>query len=259
MDDDLTSRLRELGRRPVPPATSAAHLTAMSAVRPDATRSSRRFGRLAVGLAAITGFLVGGSGLAMAGALPGPVQAGAAGVLAQVGVDAPDGHRNRGSCVSAIARAQGGDGEAPARAARPEEERTEEERTEEERTEEERAASEQAKDACPKGGRGPGARAEGEQCRGKPVEGETCVRGAGRTGGGRGSAPAKPTPPGLERDAASCGGPPPWAGGRLSKQEKRGAQAARAAACGTQDQASEPQPGAPVEPGVGEPEGEPGG
>ncbi|MDQ3385361.1 MAG: hypothetical protein M3503_05030, partial [Actinomycetota bacterium] len=172
MDDDLTSRLRDLGRQPVPPGTSAAHLTAMSALGPDATRSSRRFGRLAVGLAAITGFLVGGSGLAMAGALPGPVQEGAADVLAQVGVDAPDGHCNRGACVSAIARAQGGEDEAAPGAAP----------AEEERTAAERAATKQAKDACPKGGRGRRAAGPGEQCRGKLVEGETCVRGAGRTG-----------------------------------------------------------------------------
>ena len=237
MDDDLTSRLRDLGRQPVPPATSAAHLTAMGVLPAGPTRSPRRFGRVAVGLAAVTGFLVGGSGLAMAGALPGPVQQGAADVLAQVGVDAPDGHRNRGACVSAIARAQGGDDGAAPGATPPEEERTAEER----------AASKQAKDACPKGGRGRGARGAGEQCRGKPVEGEACVRGAGRKAAP--GATAEPAPPGLERAPDGCGGPPPWAGGRLSKQEKRDAQAARASACGTEDPATAPEPADGVEPG----------
>ena len=247
MDDDLTSRLRDLGRQPVPPATSAAHLTAMSALGPGATRSPRRFGRLAVGLAAITGFLVGGSGLAMAGALPGPVQEGAAEVLAQVGVDAPDGHRNRGACVSAAARAHGGVDEATPGA----------DPADEERTPEEQAAFEQAKDACPKGGRGRGARVAGEQCRGKPVAGETCVRGLGRKGApAPEGAPGKPVPPGLERAPGGCGGPPPWAGGRLSKQEKRDAQAARTAMCGTDDPADEPE--GEAEPGAGGPEGEPG-
>ena len=111
MDDDLTSRLRSLGDEPVPPAISAAHLTAMSSVGAGAARAPRRFSRAAVGLAALTGFLVGGSGLAMAGALPGPAQGAAADVLAQVGVEAPGGteHRNRGACISAVAKAQGDD------------------------------------------------------------------------------------------------------------------------------------------------------
>lgn len=107
MEDDLTRRLRALGDQPVPPATSAAHLTAMAAV--GARPERRRFGRVAVGLAALTGFLVGGSGLAMAGALPAPAQDAAASVLAQVGVAAPRSPSSAyGQCVSAASKAHGG-------------------------------------------------------------------------------------------------------------------------------------------------------
>lgn len=107
MEDELTRRLRALGDQPVPPATSAAHLAAMASV--GARPERRRFGRVAVGLAALTGFLVGGSGLAMAGALPAPAQDAAASVLAQVGVVAPRSPSSAyGQCVSAASKAHGG-------------------------------------------------------------------------------------------------------------------------------------------------------
>lgn len=110
MEDELTRRLSELGTRPVPPGTSARHLAAMAGI--GIRREPRRFGRVAVGLAAATGFLLGGSGLAMAGALPTAAQDFAAEALAQVGVDAPRSPSSAyGQCVSAAARSFNGGGD----------------------------------------------------------------------------------------------------------------------------------------------------
>ncbi len=105
--DDPTRRLADLGRRPVPDELRAEHLHAMRvAARAGvpATPAPRGFGRLAVAAAALVGFLVGSTGFAMAGALPGPVQGVAHDVLSVVQVDVPD-WRNRGECVSTAARA----------------------------------------------------------------------------------------------------------------------------------------------------------
>lgn len=86
--DPLTERLRDLGRRPVDPATASQHLTAMA----SAGRRPRIWTRAKVGAAFFAGLLVGGTGLASAGALPGSVQGAAHTTLAQVGVQVPDGH-----------------------------------------------------------------------------------------------------------------------------------------------------------------------
>ena len=105
--DDLARRLSGLGDQPVPEDVRARHLHAMrqAADASAATTSARRpFGRAAVAAAALVGFLVGSTGFAMAGALPGPVQGVAHDVLSAVQVDVPD-WRNRGECVSAAARA----------------------------------------------------------------------------------------------------------------------------------------------------------
>ena len=218
MNDDLASRLRDLGRRPVPPATSTAHLTAMSAVSSVRGPVPRRFGGVAVGLAAITGFLVGGSGLAMAGALPAPVQEGVAGVLAQVGLDVPDGgYRNRGACVSAIARSQGDDG---VEGAAPEDEAA---------AQAERDRVKAAKEQCPKGGRSGQTGKPDGQCKGKPAADDgTCTRGRSD------EVPAPNVGGSPDVDGSlegPCDGPPPWAGGGMDKAAKRAAQDARAALC----------------------------
>ncbi|HEU5083377.1 MAG TPA: hypothetical protein VFU14_08565 [Acidimicrobiales bacterium] len=123
--DDLARRLSGLGDQPVPSDLRAQHLHAMrqAADGSQPTAPARRpFGRVAVAAAALVGFLVGSTGFAMAGALPGPVQGVAHDVLSVVQVDVPD-WRNRGECVSAAAR----------------------------------AGDEAAKAACPKGGRPEGA------------------------------------------------------------------------------------------------------
>jgi len=87
--DPLIERLRALGRAPVDPATASNHLSAMAAVR--ATR--RQWTRAKVGAAFFAGLVVGGTGLASAGALPAPVQDAAHSALSTVGVDVPKGHQ----------------------------------------------------------------------------------------------------------------------------------------------------------------------
>lgn len=115
--DDLARRLSGLGDQPVPEDVRARHLHAMRQAV-DVSRSTpplrRPFGRAVVAAAALAGFLVGSTGFAMAGALPGPVQGVAHDVLSVVQVDVPD-WRNRGECVSAAARV----GDEAAKAACP--------------------------------------------------------------------------------------------------------------------------------------------
>ena len=86
--DPLTERLRDLGRQPVDPPTASHHLTAMA----SAGRRPGTWTRAKVGAAFFAGLLVGGTGLAGAGALPASVQGAAHTTLAQVGVEVPDGH-----------------------------------------------------------------------------------------------------------------------------------------------------------------------
>lgn len=87
-DDSLAERLHDLGRQPVDPATSSRHLSAMAAVEGSSGRFSTR---LKVGAALGIGLLLGGTGLASAGALPGPAQGVASKTLAKVGVNVPHG------------------------------------------------------------------------------------------------------------------------------------------------------------------------
>jgi hypothetical protein len=116
--DDLTDRLRALGEQPVPEATRHQHLTRMTATTPSA--APRRFGHLAVAAAAIVGFFAGSTGLAMAGALPGPAQGVAHDVLSTISVQVPDGTPgHRGSCVSAAAKIADPEDKATAKAACP--------------------------------------------------------------------------------------------------------------------------------------------
>ncbi len=107
--DALTSRLRDLGTPPVPDTVRAQHLSRMDAAVPALPRREKRFGRLAVAAAAIVGFFAGSTGLAMAGALPGPAQGVAHDVLSVVQVDVPDHPQNHGKCVSEAAHAHPND------------------------------------------------------------------------------------------------------------------------------------------------------
>lgn len=86
--DPLIERLRGLGRHPVEPVIAARHLGSMASVRVK----TRRFVKLKVGTAFFAGLMLGGTGLAYAGALPATVQDAAHGTLSQVGLSVPNGH-----------------------------------------------------------------------------------------------------------------------------------------------------------------------
>lgn len=101
-ENEITQRLRDAGRQPVPREVRASHLSQMRSAAP-VVEKQKRFGRLAVAAAAFVGFAVGSTGLAMAGALPDPAQGVAHDVLSVVQVEVPDRPDNRGRCVSAIA------------------------------------------------------------------------------------------------------------------------------------------------------------
>jgi hypothetical protein len=129
-DGELERRLSALGRRRIDAATRDAHLRRIqrevgeigTAERPEAPRR-RPIGAISVAAAALIGFAVGSTGLAMADALPDPAQRVAHDVLGAIQVDVPSGRpQNRGACVSAAAKL------------------------------EDEAAKQSAKDACPRGG-----------------------------------------------------------------------------------------------------------
>ena len=107
--DDLQSRLRRMGTRPIEPERQAADLSALAAVR---SRSGRRWSaapKLRVAAAFLAGLLLGGTGLAAADALPDPAQHVAHTVLAQVGVDVPNPPRYHGpECGDEVKRNHGG-------------------------------------------------------------------------------------------------------------------------------------------------------
>jgi hypothetical protein len=90
--DDLQARLRQMGTQPVDPAVRADHLARMAGVRPRSTMRPK----LRVAAAFLAGLLVGGSGLAAAGALPDPVQHAAHRTLDPLGIDVPDPERYHG-------------------------------------------------------------------------------------------------------------------------------------------------------------------
>lgn len=92
--DDLISRLRAFGRRPVDPDLAARHLSAMAA--PTPADAPRRHHRLRVVAAFAVGLLAGTTGLATAGALPNGVQEIAHTTLGSVGVNVPHGNRYQG-------------------------------------------------------------------------------------------------------------------------------------------------------------------
>lgn len=104
--EDIIERLRRVGPEPVPPATASAHLTAMALAK---SAPPRRFRRAAIASTAFAGFILGSTGLAAAGALPGAVQGVAHDALAQVSIEVPD---RRGDSDSDVTRpAQDADGE----------------------------------------------------------------------------------------------------------------------------------------------------
>lgn len=92
--DELIDRLRDLGRERVDPSVQSAHLSAMASVRPARLRS-----KLRVAGAFLAGLLVGGSGLAVAGALPDAAQNAAHNVFEQVGVQVPQPERYHDDAV----------------------------------------------------------------------------------------------------------------------------------------------------------------
>jgi hypothetical protein len=115
MDDDdiLLRRLHALGTQPVDPATAATHLTAMATVAPR--RAARRsFGhKLRIGAAFAAGLVLGGTGLAAAGALPDGAQQVAHTALSQVKVHVPPGHAVAAAHAKAKGNAKGnGNGKA---------------------------------------------------------------------------------------------------------------------------------------------------
>lgn len=89
--DPVVDRLRRLARQPLDQDLAARHLADMAGAR-RTRRASLSSVRWKVGAAFFAGLLLGGTGLATAGALPGPVQNVAHSTLSEVGVDVPDGH-----------------------------------------------------------------------------------------------------------------------------------------------------------------------
>jgi hypothetical protein len=94
-DEDLISRLRGLGRRPVDSHVAARHLSSMEdGAGVGASWPGRH--RLKVVAAFAVGLMVGTSGLATAGALPNGAQEVAHRTLGAVGVKVPHGDRYQG-------------------------------------------------------------------------------------------------------------------------------------------------------------------
>lgn len=87
-NDPLVERLRGLAGHGIDPSVASGHLDAIARVP---TRTYR-FAKLKVGVAFFAGLMLGGTGLAYAGALPAPVQDAAHGALSQVGLSVPRGH-----------------------------------------------------------------------------------------------------------------------------------------------------------------------
>ncbi len=206
--DPITDRLRDVGSARIPVATRGTQLRAMHAAYSTAgvpaRRTEKRFGRLAVAMAAIVGFVAGTTGLAMAGALPGPAQGAAVDVLSVVGIDAPAAKEpKRGPCVSEAAKL-----------ADP-------------------VAKQAAKDACPKGPFGNGRTgAPGQD--GAPGQNKDKPNGKPEANGRSAEAPGQ-----VDKAADPCRGRPPWAGKNdLTDEEVAAAKAARAAC--PDDEADEP-------------------
>ena len=90
-NEDLISRLRAFGRRPVSPEVAGAHLAAMDEAV-DAT-GARGAHRMKIVAAFVVGLVAGTSGLATAGALPDGAQEVAHRTFGAVGIKVPHGDR----------------------------------------------------------------------------------------------------------------------------------------------------------------------
>ena len=91
-NDDLIRRLRALGRHSVDPAVASSHLSKVTSPSASGGRSHR----LRTAGVFLAGLLLGGTGLASAGALPAPAQKIAHDTLGAVGVKVPGGERYQG-------------------------------------------------------------------------------------------------------------------------------------------------------------------
>jgi hypothetical protein len=105
-NEDLISRLRSLGRRPVDTGLATRHLAAM-AVPSQASASRRPTHRLRIVAAFAVGLLAGTSGLATAGALPNGAQEIAHTALGSVGVNVPHGDRYQGPECGGVVKNHG--------------------------------------------------------------------------------------------------------------------------------------------------------
>jgi len=95
--EDLLSRLRAMGRRPVDSELAGRHLAAMAGAADGPVAVARPHGhRLKIVAAFTVGLLVGTTGLATAGALPNGAQEVAHHALGAVGVSVPHGDRYQG-------------------------------------------------------------------------------------------------------------------------------------------------------------------
>jgi hypothetical protein len=103
--DDLISRLRAFGRRPVDAGLADRHLSAMAA--PSLADAPRSRHRLRVVAAFAVGLLAGTTGLATAGALPNGVQEIAHHTLGSVGVNVPHGDRYQGPECGGVVKNHG--------------------------------------------------------------------------------------------------------------------------------------------------------
>lgn len=103
--DELTDRLRALGRQPVDPSLQSQHLTAMAGAGSGATFRGALASRLRMGTALVAGFLLGTTGLATAGVL-GPLQPIAAkGVEAVTPLEVPKGKSAKAKAKAAERKA----------------------------------------------------------------------------------------------------------------------------------------------------------
>jgi hypothetical protein len=102
--DDLISRLRAFGRRPVDPGLAARHLSAMA---PSLAAAPRQGHRVRVVAAFAVGLLAGTTGLATAGALPNGAQEIAHHTLGSVGVNVPHGDRYQGAECGGVVKNHG--------------------------------------------------------------------------------------------------------------------------------------------------------
>src|SRR5262245_47284418 len=105
VDDEIQERVRALGQQPIAPATRAMHRKRIASATVPREPRRRGFVWAGIAAAAVTGFLAGSTGLAMADALPDQAQDVAHDVLGVVQVDVPAGKEgNRGQCVSEAAK-----------------------------------------------------------------------------------------------------------------------------------------------------------